>query len=298
MKELAGVFAPITTPFKDGEVALDQLRGNMRRYRQTGLAGYFALGSNGEGAHLSEDEKLKALDVILEGKGERQTVMAGTGCESTRHTVAFSRKAASAGADCVSLLTPSYFRKRMTDEALVAYYKDVADASSIPVVAYNAPGFTGLTLSAGVVEKISAHPNIAGMKDSSKGNLSGYLSVAGPDFDILAGSVSTLYTGLSLGAKGGVVSLADAFPDICCRFYDTCRSGDREGALRLHYLLFRLNRSISGSYGVAGVKYAMQIGGYHGGDPRPPLLPLKTEDRLRIREALSQAGLAGDQEAH
>jgi 4-hydroxy-2-oxoglutarate aldolase len=290
-QRLSGIFAPITTPFVKEEVSLENLKLNMHRYNKSPLNGFFALGSNGESKSLSEDEKLKILEIVLHERADHQLVMAGTGYESTRQTITFSKKVAQMGADFVSIVTPSYFKKRLTDEALIAYYTDVADAISIPVLAYNAPGFTGMTLSANVVEKISQHPNIAGMKDTSTGNMSAYLDVCSDDFDILAGTISTLFTAMLLGSSGGVVSLANAFPEPCCKLYEKFVCGDVESARQLHYKLFRLNRSVSGSFGVAGVKYAMQIGGYYGGDPRLPLLSLSDENKKDISDAVAEAGL-------
>lgn len=290
-KKLSGIFAPITTPFVNEDVSLEHLKANMLKYRNTGLAGFFALGSNGENKSLAEDEKLKVLEVVLHEKAERQLLMAGTGYESTRQTIAFSKKVAEMGADFVSVVTPSYFKKRLMDEAMIGYYIDIADAVSVPVLAYNAPGFTGMTLSAKVVEKISQHPNIAGMKDTSAGNMSSYLDVCSDDFDILAGTISTLFTAMSLGASGGVVSLANAFPNPCCELYEKFNSGDLVGARQLHFRLFRLNRSVSGSFGVAGVKYAMEVGGYYGGDPRLPLLSLSDDNKKDICNAVAKAGL-------
>jgi 4-hydroxy-2-oxoglutarate aldolase len=255
------------------------------------LAGFFALGSNGETMFLTESEKLKVLEVVLQEKADHQMVMAGTGYESTRQTISFSNQVAAMGADFVSILTPCYFKKRLTDDAMIGYYSDVADAVPVPVVAYNAPGFTGMTLTPKVVEVISQHPNVIGMKDTSKGNMSTYLSVAGNDFDILSGTVSTLFESILLGAKGGVVSLANAFPAPCCELYEACKAIDLDKARRLHYMLIKLNKSVSGSFGVAGVKYAAEIAGYHGGDPRKPLLPITEEGRQTIRKAIEETGL-------
>ncbi|NNL76978.1 MAG: dihydrodipicolinate synthase family protein, partial [Desulfobacterales bacterium] len=224
-------------------------------------------------------------------KGAHQLVMAGTGYESTRQTIAFSKKVQAIGADIVSLITPSYFKKSITDDALIGYYSQVADALSIPVFAYNAPGFTGLTLSADVIETISQHPNIGGMKDTSPAGLAGYLEVCGDDFDVLAGSMNTLFIGLSLGASGGVISLANAFPAPCCSLYEAFTRGDIAKARQVHSTLFGLNKAVSGASGVAGVKYAMELGGYHGGNPRLPLLPIKDADKQRIRKAVEDAGL-------
>ena len=290
-KKLSGISVPITTPFVNGEVAYDQLRSNMQKYSKTALAGFFALGSNGESMFLTESEKLKVLEVVLQEKAGHQIVMAGAGYESTRQTISFSKQVAEIGADFVSILTPSYFKKRLTDDAMIGYYTDVADAVAIPVVAYNAPGFTGMTLTPQVVEVISRHSNVIGMKDTSKGNMSTYLSVSGEDFDVLSGSVSTLFESMLLGAKGGVVSLANAFPAPCCELYEACKALDLDRARRLHYMLIKLNKSVSGSYGVAGVKYAAEVAGYYGGDPRKPLLPITEDGRQFIRKAIEEAGI-------
>jgi 4-hydroxy-2-oxoglutarate aldolase len=290
-KKVRGIFAPITTPFVDDEVAFDQFKGNIKKYSQTPLSGYLVLGSNGESKSLTEDEKLRLVEIVLEEKTDHQLVMAGTGYESTRQTIAFSKKVQELGVDIVSLITPSYFKKSLSDEALIGYYTQVADALSIPVFAYNAPAFTGMTVSTRVIEAISRHPNIGGMKDTSPAGLAGYLEVCGDDFDVLSGTMNTLFIGLSLGAPGGVISLADAFPVPCCSLYEAYTRGDIAGARRLHSTLFRLNQAVSGAAGVAGVKYAMELGGYQGGSPRLPLLPIKDSDKQRIRKAVEAAGV-------
>jgi len=217
--------------------------------------------------------------------------MAGAGYESTRQTIEFSKKVASMGADFVSLVTPSYFKKSPTDDVLIGYYKDVAEAVPVPVLIYNAPGFTGMTVAPKVVEALSQHPNIAGMKDTSPGNIANYLDVGAEKFAVLAGTINFLFIGLTLGAKGGVVSLANAFPEPCCELYNKYVKGDVEGAKKLHSKLFRLNQSVSGAGGVAAVKGAMDIAGYHGGPPRLPLAPLTDAQKQKIRAAVVAAGL-------
>ena len=291
--KVTGIIAPVTTPFRDEEVALDQFRENIRKYSKSSLSGLFILGSNGENKSLTEQEKLSLLEVALEEKGEHQFIMAGTAYESTRETIAASKKAAELGADLVSLVSPSYFKKRMTDDAVIGYYTEVAEALTIPVIAYNAPGFTGVTLSPNVIDTISKHPNIAGMKDSSPAGLARYLETCDKDFDVLSGTVNTLLIGLVLGISGGVVSLANAFPQPCCDLYEKYRKGDLDGAKELHHKLFMLNASVSGKFGVAGVKYCMELAGLHGGAPRRPLLPLTDGDKTVIQDAAKKAGFAG-----
>jgi 4-hydroxy-2-oxoglutarate aldolase len=290
-KTLDGIFAPITTPFVNDEVSFDRLQQNVQKYSKTPLKGLFVLGSNGESKCCTESEKLKILELVLKEKSPSQVIMAGAGYESTRQTIEFSKRVADLGADFVSLVTPSYFKKSLTDEVLIGYYKDVAEALQVPVLIYNAPGFTGITVSPRVVEVLSQHPNIAGMKDTSPGNIANYLDVSAERFSVLAGTINFLFIGLTLGARGGVVSLADAFPEPCCELYTRFVAGDVEGARRLHSALFRLNQSVSGAGGVAAVKGAMDIAGYHGGPPRLPLAPLTDAQKQKIRAAVAAAGL-------
>jgi 4-hydroxy-2-oxoglutarate aldolase len=290
-KRVSGIFTPITTPFLNEEVSIEHLKGNMRIYRDTSLSGFLVLGSNGENKSLTEDEKLKVLETVLEEKAEHQLVMAGSGYESTRQTISFSVKAAELGVDFVSLLTPSYFKKSLTDEAMIGYFTDVAEALPVPVLVYNAPGFTGMTITPKAIESISRHPNIVGMKDTSPGNIGRYLEVCGDNFDVLSGTINTLFIGLALGASGGVVSLANAYPHTCCELYERFKSDDIKGARELHFRLFRLNHFVSGRFGVAGVKCAMEVAGYYGGPPRRPLLPLKNEAKALIKNAIAEARL-------
>jgi 4-hydroxy-2-oxoglutarate aldolase len=290
-KTLDGIWAPITTPFVNDEVSFDQLKQNIQKYAKTPLKGYFVLGSNGESKCCTDTEKLQILELVLKEKAPSQAIMAGAGYESTRQTIEFSKKVASMGADFVSLVTPSYFKKSLTDDVLIGFYKDVAEAVPVPVLIYNAPGFTGITVSPKVVEVLSRHPNIAGMKDTSPGNIANYLDVADPKFSVLAGTINFLFIGLTLGAKGGVVSLANAFPEPCCELYSKCVKGDLEGAKKLHSMLFRLNQNVSGAGGVAAVKGAMDVAGYHGGPPRLPLAPLTDAQKQKIKAAIAAAGL-------
>ena len=290
-KRVEGIFAPLNTCFENEEVAYEHFRQNMRKYSKTKLAGYLVIGSNGENKCLTEDEKLKVLEIALQEKAKHQLVMAGTGCESTKETIAFSKKAEKLGADIVSLVCPGYYKRNMTDDALIRYFSDVADAVSIPVFAYNAPEFTGVTLSNKAVAAISKHPNIGGMKDTSPNGTAGYLEACGSDFCVLSGTISTLFTGLCLGTTGGVVSLANAFPNACVELYEAFKSGNIDKARQHHHKLFTLNQSVSGKAGVAGVKYSSELGGYYGGPPRLPLLPLKDEDKKAIKDAVAKAGL-------
>ena len=291
-RKLSGVFAPVVTPFHSDELALDDLRSNLRKLNETNLAGYLALGSNGEFKSLSDKEQNRILEVFAEEKGNK-VVLVGTGCESTRQTIEKSKLALEMGFDYVSILTPSYFARQIDGATLQCYYERIADSIDIPVLLYNAPGFTGgMEIPLQIVLELSGHPNIVGMKDSSPAGPAKLLACLDPteDFNVLAGSANFFYPSLHLGASGGVLSLANALPGPCCDIYRLFTQGKYDNAKELSFRLARLNQAISGPWGVAGVKAAMDITGFKGGQPRHPLQGLTDEVRERVRQTIINEG--------
>ncbi len=291
---LSGVFAPVVTPFRGDELDLDALRANLRALRSSPLAGCFALGSNGEARSLPWDEHQRIMEVFAAEVPDR-VVMVGAGCESTRETIARAREIGRMGFAFASVITPAYFASRMNDDALEGHYRLVADASPVPILIYNAPGFAGgVNVSPAVVRRLASHGNIAGIKDSAPAGPGRYLAALDPDADfcVLAGSVAFFYPSLVLGATGGVLSLANSLPADCARLYDLARAGRHVEARSLHERLVRLNGASSDRYGVAGVKALMDLLGLRGGDPRRPLVPLTAEQKAEMARALEREGAA------
>ncbi len=289
--KLSGVFAPITTPFNDaGDLLLEELSSNIKKLNSSRLRGYLVLGTNGECRSLSPYEQADVLRTVVQSASPDKVIMAGTGAESTKVSIELCHQAAAIGAHYGSLITPFFFAKKMSDAALIQYFVQVAENSPLPVLLYNNPGVTGITLSTAVVREVSSHPKIVGMKDSSPGNLSAYLLHAKPGFCLLAGSANFFFTGLMMGAVGGVLSLADAFPEPCCKLYDLGVKGQLKEGRELQFQLMELNQKVSGKFGVAGVKAAMDFAGFYGGPPRAPLLPLTSEEKRKLREDLIASG--------
>jgi 4-hydroxy-2-oxoglutarate aldolase len=292
MEKISGVFAPISTPFSaDEEVDYEALVFNLKRYAQTPLAGYLALGSNGENRSLDEDEKLRVLETILAHKAASQVVMACATYDAQRHTDLFLKRAAEAGADFGLVLSPGYFRKQMTDEVLYRYFTGVAEAARIPILLYNAPGFCGVTLSPDLVGRLSEHPNIVGMKDSASSGIEAFLKFESENFHVLAGSANFLFPAMLGGSRGGTVSLANSFPELAVELWQCGQRRDEQRGWPLQERVTRINQQISGRYGVPGVKAAMDLAGYRGGCPRRPLLPLTAEQRAELGAALRNEGL-------
>jgi 4-hydroxy-2-oxoglutarate aldolase len=287
---LKGVFAPVVTPFEDDKIRFDWLEENLGKLGKTALSGYLALGTNGEFKSLTESEKIEIVKLFVRVKKDK-VLMVGTGCESTKETIEFTNKAADLGADFASVITPHYFAKQMDDKALTGYYQEVAEKSRIPVLLYNIPKLAGnVTIPTKTVKVLSSNPNILGMKDSGGVSIFSYLTVVSGDFSILAGSSDYFLPSLMMGAVGGIVSLANSSPEICCELYKTVLSGEINKARKLHERILKANNLISGKYGVVGVKAAMNMAGYKGGVTRKPLLPLSEEQGQEMRIKLQEIG--------
>ncbi len=290
-EKLSGVFAPICSPFDEkGTLLLDKMASNIEILNKSRLRGYLVLGTNGEFRSLSVTEQMDLLKTVVKTASPDKVVMAGTGAESTYVSIELCHQAAQIGAHYGSLITPYFFAKKMTDKALIQHFVQIADNSPIPVLLYNNPGVTGITMSTTVIKEISSHPKIVGMKDSSPGNLTAYILNAKPGFSLLAGSANFFFTGLIMGAVGGVLSLADAFPEPCCKLYDLGSKGQLDEGRKLQFQLMELNQKVSGKFGVAGVKAAMDFAGFYGGPPRAPLAPLSPEEKKKLKEDLIASG--------
>ncbi len=291
--DLNGIFPPITTPFIDDDVAYDKLASNVEKWGQTGLKGFVVLGSNGEYVSLSEEEKRKVVETVVQAAPNHMSIIAGTGCESTRETIRLTADCAALGAHAALVVTPHYFGGKMTEAALVEHYTTIADNSSIPIILYNVPKFTHVNLGAGIVARLSEHPNINGIKDST-GNviqLGEFLNRVASDFSVLVGTAGALYGGLSLGCAGGVLALSNVAPEECVRIHELVQRGDYKAAQQLQLRMIPVNQAVTATYGVAGLKTALDLRGYFGGEPRAPLMASSDEEKAAIVNILKTAGL-------
>ena len=295
----AGIYTPIVTPFAaDGELDEKGLVGNVTRYLQSPLTGLVVLGSNGEAAQLEDDEADRAIAVVRERVPRDRPLLVGTGRESTRATIAASRRAAAIGADAVMARTPSFYKPQMTSDAFIQHYIQVADACPVPVLLYNVTMYTGVNLLPDAVEKLSQHPNIVGLKDSGNDMLqfSDYLCRARPGFTVLAGAAPTLFSAATLGAHGAVLALAGIVPELCVELFELARAGRLAEAQALQRRLMPLARSIGPVFGVPGLKAALNLLGLAGGVPRPPLRPVAPAVVETLRSQLIALGVI--KEAH
>ncbi len=290
----SGILAPVATTFGgDGELDLAGFRSNLEWYATSPLDGVVILGSNGEYALLDGDEKLRLIETGTEAIGGRKVVMAGTGTESTRGTIALTKRAAALGIDFALVVTPHYYKPRYDHAAYLAHFQAVAEASPVPVVVYVMAAYTGVDLSSVLVAELSQHPNIVGVKDSG-GNapkVAEMISRAAPGFGVMAGSASFLYPALCLGATGGIVALGNVAPAECQEVARCFREGNHEAARALQFRLLAPNAAVTSKFGIPGLKVALDAVGLTGGPPRPPLHPLSAADADKVRRTLAGAGL-------
>ncbi len=292
LANLKGIFLPILTPFnRRGDIDLAAFRQNLRRYGKQKLNGIIIAGSSGEGPYLTEDERLRLIDVARPLIRPPQLLMAGTGLETTRQTIQLSREAIARGADAVLLLTPAYFKPRMDSAALTTHFRTIADALPQPLLIYSIPQFTGIHMEAATIARLSRHPNIAGIKESS-GNLNllrDVIRLSSPAFRVLAGSSLILLDALDAGCSGAILGPANYIPDLCIKICNSYLHGELEAAHALQRQIEPLVTEVNIRCGIAGVKYGADLCGYRGGMPRGPLRPLSPAEQRRVRAAFKKA---------
>jgi 4-hydroxy-2-oxoglutarate aldolase len=291
-ENLRGILLPFPTSFDPkGDVDARALRSNIEKWNETGITGYVALGSTGERVHLDERECLEVIAAAREAVPEHLALIAGAGQHSTRVTIDEARRFAAAGADALLVITPHFYRKAMTPDALVNHYRAVADASPVPVVLYSMPDLTGIAIAPETVAILSEHENIVGIKDSSADivNLALTLRLVPEGFAVLTGNGPLLYAALSAGATGAILAVGCVAHRLSIAIYAAVLAGEHERARDLQRRLTPLARAVTTRYGIGGLKAALDMLGYTGGPVRAPLQSPNDEARREIKLLLEDA---------
>jgi 4-hydroxy-2-oxoglutarate aldolase len=252
------------------------------------LAGYVVCGSTGESVMLTTEEKIRLWEWVAEYAHPNKLLLAGTGMESVRETVALTNRAAEIGYKAAMVRTPHYYKNLLNcKEAQVLYYRAVADQSKIPIMIYNWPQATGLDIQAEAVSELSEHPNMIAIKESS-GNLEKVMQMireVKPGFQVLVGSAPTLWPSFAVGAVGAVLAFANAAPYSTITIWEAHRTRETEAALDWQKRIGKAAYLVTTKYGIPGLKYAMDLNGYYGGPCRLPLCPPTPEAKREIEEA-------------
>ncbi|PSP65598.1 dihydrodipicolinate synthase family protein [Halobacteriales archaeon QH_8_64_26] len=268
---LEGVIPPTITAF-DAEESVDYetTAAHARFVVDRGVDAVFPLGTNGEFALLTDEERAGVIESVVEEVGGDVPVIAGVGAPSTYRTVENARRAAEVGADGVVVVTPYYYP--LDGEGAVSHYRRVAEAVDVPVYIYHIPGRTGNALALDTLAGIASIEGVAGLKDSSKDvPWLGQAIAANPELTFLVGSDSLQFVGRALGCTGGVSAVANAVPEIVVELHDAYNAGERDRARTIQEELYEIRGAFkSGSY-MAGVKSALSLRGFDAGPLREPL---------------------------
>jgi 4-hydroxy-2-oxoglutarate aldolase len=296
---LDGILPPLTTPFNiDGSLDLEALKHNIAFYNDTGLAGYVALGSNGEAVHLTAEERARVVETVKLAAAKDKTVVAGVNELSTQAAIDSARRAHSAGADCALVITPYFYKNAMTGDALARHFTSVADASPIPILLYNVPQNTGVVIDSAVIARLASHANIIGVKDSAgnMGAISDTIRLSPADFAVMCGNGGILYPALMMGARGAILGVSCAAPRAAVELHAAVRAGDALRARDLQNRIAPVSHIVTAGLGVAGLKAAMTMAGLRGGSPRGPLAELTDSDKEKIKAVMLRSGLFPEME--
>ena len=292
---LKGSYPPIPTPFEEGRFAPERLAENLERWGADPLDGYVVLGSNGEAPLLDDHERQAVVRTVYEHIAPDRWMIVGAGRESTGATIRSVKEAFDLGADAVLVGVPSYYKPAMTDATLREHYLRVADASPGPMLLYSAPVFTTLPIGVSLFSDLIRHERVAGIKDSSgdpaaiaamvsAARAAGRGASAGPgrEASIMVGSARALARGLVSGASGSVLAVSSIAATVVDRIAKCAAAGDAEGAGRINDALLPLAEAVTSRHGIGGLKAALDIRSFYGGEPRPPLRPIDAAAREEI----------------
>jgi 4-hydroxy-2-oxoglutarate aldolase len=291
---LHGVFPPITTPFKrSGDIDFQHLVANLERWNQQPLRGYVVGGSNGEFVSLNTEERVDVVRAVCEEVPPGRLVIAGSGMQSTRGTIELTNQMAEVGANVALVVTPSYYKSMMSAVVLENHYRQVADASPIPILLYNVPANTGVELEIEAVVRLSTHPNVIGIKESG-GNVAkigAMVHKTAEDFQVLAGSAGFLLAALEVGAVGVIAALANIAGNELAEILTQFSAGEHDAARAIQLRLIEANTAVTTGYGIPGLKAAMDMVGTYGGPVRSPFMSLGKAQKKALRRILVEARL-------
>jgi 4-hydroxy-tetrahydrodipicolinate synthase len=286
----AGVFPYLVTPLDaQGEVKADILARLCDDLIKAGVHGLTPLGSTGEFAYLSREQRLRVVEVTIDAAAGRVPVVPGVAATSIADAVTQARTYKRAGAAGILAILEAYFPLR--DAQVESYFRAIADAVDLPVVLYTNPNFQRSDLTLDVIERLAAHPHIVGIKDASAntGRLLSIINRCGDTIDVFAASAYIPACVMMIGGKGWFAGPACIIPRQSVALYDLCRAGRWDEAMALQRRLWRINEIFARFNLAACIKAGLEEQGYPVGDPVPPQTPLTAEERKIVRAALAEA---------
>ncbi|MFV2062538.1 MAG: 4-hydroxy-tetrahydrodipicolinate synthase [Chloroflexota bacterium] len=294
---LQGAFTALVTPFtEEGDLDETALGRLLQRQIEAGIDGLVPCGTTGESPTLSAEERDRVIDMTVEavraaGAVERTVVIAGTGSNDTRATIAATRRAAILGADAALVVSPYY--NKPDQRMLESHYLAIADEGDLPLVVYNVPGRTGTNIAADTLLRLAEHERIVAVKEASA-NLEQIMSIVRdrPEgFAVLSGDDSWTLPMLGIGGDGVISVASNEVPAVMVALCAAARDGDWHTARTIHERHLDLFRANFTSTNPVPVKAALAEMGLISDTLRQPLLPLAEPQRAELRAVLAALGL-------
>ena len=294
MKEpvFTGCAAALVTPFKDGEVDFPALGRLIELQIAGGCAAVVVCATTGESAVLSYPEHKAIVGEAVRCARGRIPVIAGAGSNSTDHALTLIRQAEDAGADGTLLVTPYY--NKTSQAGLIRHYSYLADRAEKPILLYDVPARTGMTIAPETLAELSRHPRIAGVKAAGTDldAISRAMRLCPADFSFYSGNDSLTLPLMALGAKGVISVCANLIPEAMSELTRLCLAGDYRDAASLHYEYLELMEALFLDVNPIPVKAAMAAAGLCSGELRLPLTELSKEKRAKLISLMQRYGLA------
>jgi 4-hydroxy-tetrahydrodipicolinate synthase len=294
MTDLHGVFPYLVSPVDaDGRVRSDVLGRLVNDLIAAGVHGLTPLGSTGEFAYLSNEQRAAIVRATIEAASGRVPVVAGVASTATADAVAQARLYAKLGAAGILAILESYFT--LSEPQVEAYFRAIADAVEVPVVLYTNPQFQRTDLSLDVIGRLSEHPRIRYIKDAST-NTGRLLSIMNrcERLKVFSASAHIPACVMMIGGVGWMAGPACVIPRQSVRLYELCRDGKWPQAMELQRELWRINEVFARFNLAACIKAALALQGYDVGDPIPPQRPLGAEERRVVAAALAAVASAAE----
>jgi 4-hydroxy-tetrahydrodipicolinate synthase len=285
----SGTFTALVTPFRNGEVDVEALEGMVEFQIQHGVSGLVPCGTTGETPAMSEAEDRVVVETVMRVANGRVPVIAGTGSNSTDMAIKYTRMAQEVGADGSLQVAPYY--NKPTQEGLYRHFAAIAESTDLPLVLYNIPGRTGVTISAETMARLAEIPNIVGVKDStlSMNMISDMISLCGEEFDVLSGDDPMTLPLIALGGRGVISVASNVAPGAVSDMVKALLGGDWERGRELHYELLPLFRALFVETNPIPVKTAASLLGLCSDEMRLPLVPMEGEKLRLLQETLDRS---------
>ena len=283
--------ALITPMHQDGSIHYDALRQIIEDQIARGTDAIVICGTTGECSTMTDQEQLATIKFAVDTVAHRVPVVAGAGSNDTAHGCALAAGAAACGADALLMVTPYY--NKTSQAGLVAHFTAMAEAGGIPVILYNVPSRTGVSIKPETAKKLSEHPLVNGIKEAS-GNIAQVAQIAalcGDDLNIYSGNDDQVVPLLSLGGKGVISVVSNIAPTLV---HDCCKAwfdGDTAEARRLQLEMLPLSDAMFCDVNPIPVKYAMNLLGWEAGKCRLPLVEPGDAQKAKIEQTLRMHGL-------